>query len=319
MTPDPRRAPPPPDILTSYRADVFVAGWDGADPSHYVVAALDAHNMRAIGDVDDAPPDDARIARLMQGCSALIVLDSGSGESGAFLERKVAEECGIPIAVVHRDGTGTAGSAARIALSLDAVVDGSERWEALLVEATSHRPPTPYAFFIGRLERDFRQARQAIRVAVEDETGMPCLWADDGRHRTGLTSVREQTRLLIEHSSLVIADLTLGIENPVHTNPSRAHEIGLATAYGRPLVLSSQEPRRVPYFSIGDLQMIFWEDEAELTMLMRRRLRAERQLLGRTIYNYRLPDRLTRVIRRPSFTYDPVHRYVGPGLAETES
>ena len=72
------------------------------------------------------------------------------------------------------------------------------------------------------------------------------------------------TRLLIKHATFVIADLTLGIESPERENPSRAHEIGMAVAYERPLLLCSQEPRRYPYFSIGDMQMSFWLTEDEL-------------------------------------------------------
>ena len=79
-----------------------------------------------------------------------------------------------------------------------------------------------------------------------------------------MESVRERTRLLIKHATLVIADLTLGTESPERENPSRAHEIGMTIAYGRKLMLCSQEPRRDPYFSIGDMQMTFWSTEADL-------------------------------------------------------
>ena len=105
----------------------------------------------------------------------------------------------------------------------------------------------PYAFFIGRLERDFTHAREAIRAAVESEAGIPCLWSDDG-HWTNIESVHRRTQLLIKHATFVIADLTLGLESPKRENPSRAHEIGMSIAYNRKLMLCSQEPRRYPYF-----------------------------------------------------------------------
>ena len=65
----------------------------------------------------------------------------------------------------------------------------------------------------------------------------------------------ERASCLGQDATFVIADLTLGVESPDRENPSRAHEIGMAIAYDRSiLMLLSQEPRRYPYFSIGDLQ-----------------------------------------------------------------
>lgn len=307
--------PDPVEILTAHRADIYVAGWDSSELSQKVVAALDRASVRAIGEPAHVPRDELRLARLMRTCDALLVLpDTGSDVGG--VARANAEACGLPIAVVDHADADRPSRVDAGAMPIDDIERGSERWKTYLEAAIDRRPKTtPYAFFIGRLERDFRQARDAIRVAVEDELGMPCLWADDGLHRTGLASVREQTQLLIRQAAVVVADLTLGVENPLHTNPSRAHEIGLATAYERPLVLSSQEPRRVPYFSIGDLQMVFWENEAELLTLMRRRLRAERVHESRTVYNHLLPDQDTRMVRRPRFAYEPSIRYVGPGLS----
>ena len=173
----------------------------------------------------------------------------------------------------------------------------------------------PYAFFIGRLERDFTHAREAIRVAVEAEAGIPCLWSDDGRHRINVESVRERTRLLIEHAAFVIADLTLGTESPERENPSRAHEIGMTIAYGRKLMLCSQEPRRYPYFSIGDMQMTFWSTEADLGCKVRGWIRTSRDSLARTVLNHGLADAYTDIvprIKKPSFTFDVGQRYVGP-------
>jgi hypothetical protein len=167
----------------------------------------------------------------------------------------------------------------------------------------------PYAFFVGRLERDFRHAREAIRTAIEAEAGIPCLWADDGRHRTSVESVRERTRLLIKHAAMVVADLTLGVESPERENPSRAHEIGMAIAYERPLMLCSQEPRRYPYFSIGDMQMTFWATEDELERDVRTWIRFHGRSIVRRVFNYRLP---APMYAKPVFQYDPALRYVGP-------
>ena len=167
----------------------------------------------------------------------------------------------------------------------------------------------PYAFYIGRLERDFVHAREAIRTAVEAEAGIAFLWIDDGRHRTNVDSIRERTRQLLQHAAFVVADLTLGVENPERENPSRAHEIGMSMAYDRPLLLSSQEPRRYPYFSIADLQMTFWETEDELHERVREWIRIHRDVVARRVLNYELRDAR---IAAPAFVYDAARRYIGP-------
>src|SRR5207253_1002863 len=109
-----------------------------------------------------------------------------------------------------------------------------------------------------------------------------------GRHLSNVEGVRERTRLLVKHATLVIADLTLGVESPERENPSRAHEIGMAVAYERPLMLCSQEPRRYPYFSIGDMQMTFWLTEDELAAGVREWIALNRHAVARRVLNHQL-------------------------------
>jgi hypothetical protein len=132
---------------------------------------------------------------------------------------------------------------------------------------------------------------------------------------TNVASIWDRTRLLIKYASFVVADLTLGYENPRQENPSRAHEIGMAIAYDRRIMLCSQEPRRYPYFSIGDMQMTFWASETELADSVREWMRAHSGAVGRQVYNYHLPNALPGCdpqIERAAFRFDPAQRYVGP-------
>ena len=161
---------------------------------------------------------------------------------------------------------------------------------------------------IGRLERDFR-AREAISAAVERTAGIPFLWADDGRHRTNVESTRERTRLLIKHAAFVVADLSLGVESPERENPSRAHEIGMAIAYERPVMLCSQEPRRHPYYSIGDMQMLFWLTEDELEAGVEQWIKRNKDVVRRRVFNYELNN---SVIPKPAFKFDPRLHFLGP-------
>ena len=144
---------------------------------------------------------------------------------------------------------------------------------------------------------------------------MPCLWSGDGCHRLKTPSVRLTTQLLLEQATLVIADLTLGPENPENENPSRAHEIGLSVAFNRRLMLCSREPRRYPYFSIGDMQMFFWSDERDLYERASEWLRAEREAIGRTVLNYRLPEwdpTYQPVVKPADFSFDAKRCYLWP-------
>jgi len=250
------------DLLGGTRADVYLAR---EQPE--LVCELDECGFSVAGDLPGLPHDDERLRRILCSCSAAIAPEPSD-------------------------------TVARIAAELDIPVYANASREI----TPNPSRIRPYAFLIGRLERDFTHAREAIRAAVESEAGIACLWSDDGRHRTNVASVRERTRLLIKHATFVIAELTLGVESPDRENPSRAHEIGLAIGYGRKLMLSSQEPRRYPYFSIADLQMTFWDTEDELEQQVRAWIRVERDSVARTVFN-----------ANPTiFTFDPKRRYIGP-------
>ena len=245
---------------------MFVAGQH--DPPAELIQRLDERGLRGVGDLPDLDPDEERLRRIMGGCAAVVAVPP---VPEAVL--RVADELRLP---VHPDLPAT-------------------------ISRSPERIPA-YAFFIGRLERDFTQARAAVRSAVEDAAGIPFLWVDDGRHRTNVPGVRERTRLLLANATFVVADLTLGPESPERENPSRAHEIGMSMAYARPLLLTSQEPRRHPYYSVGDLQMTFWESEDELEQAVRSWIDAERPAVARHVFTSR-PER---------FRYDPDRRFVGP-------
>ena len=271
------------EIFSPGRADVYLAAEDARVPWD-VVEQLDRSGIRVVGPVPDVILEAEQIRLILRGCSGLVTAfpccNSGWRKANPNL----------PLLDIHAE----------------APIDLAGFQEVVLGESDRIRP---YAFMIGRLERDFRHAREAIRVAVEGAAGIPFLWVDDGCHRTNIESVRERTRLLIKHATFVIADLTLGVESPERENPSRAHEIGMAIAYERPLMLCSQEPRRYPYFSIGDMQMAFWSTEDELEARVQEWIYANREAVARHVFNYQLKD---AIISRPAFTFDPRQRYVGP-------
>ena len=278
------------DILAPGKANVYAALANADKVPWAVVRQLDALGMRVVTDLPGRPSDAERVGGLVTRSAGVI------GDEPVALQAAV--DAGIPVCRL----------ALRAALPQAELVEFSE---AVIREQASRIPP--YAFFIGRLERDFTHAREAISVAVEQAAGIPCLWADDARHRTNVDSVRETTRLLIKHATFVIADLTLGVESPDRENPSRAHEIGLSIAYGRKLMLTSQEPRRYPYFSIADMQMVFWDTEAELEQRVREWIQGQRESVAWRVLNRELAATgHTPTIETPTFTFDPARRYLGP-------
>jgi hypothetical protein len=269
------------------RADVYVDCPEEALPWP-LIEALDARQVRAVGPPlhrDGGPGREPE--SWLRGCAGLVCVSPMSGLGN------VARMQALPMLILA-DATPS---------SVKQFIDDVLRTRC---------PRRAYAFYIGRLERDFSQARDAIRTAVEGTAGMDFLWIDDGRHLTTVDGVRERTRRLIEHAEFVVADLTLGSESPRQENPSRAHEIGLALAYKRPLFLSSQEPRRYPYFSVADLQMVFWQCEDELHEALRAWVNARVHLLARRVLNFALS---TPRLAEPTFRYDAAARYIGPNLA----
>ena len=335
------------EIFTSEKADVYIAYPVGASAPWPIVRLLDQVCIRAITDVSDSEPDEQRVRRIMTGCSALVVvLPFRASEACTTIptlvgEVRFAAELGLPIVILREHGVRVVihesvkdlnlqlGDFASISVGRGQVFGPilySEQsgfseeifslFDQFLAAALKYKARIrPYAFFIGRLERDFSHAREAIRVAVEAEAGIPCLWSDDGRHRSDVESVRERTRLMIKHATFVIADLTLGTESPDRENPSRAHEIGMTIAYCRKLMLCSQEPRRDPYFSISDMQMTFWSTEADLEFKLREWIRTTRDSPARAVLNHGLADanaNFDSKIKKPRFTFDVGQRYVGP-------
>lgn len=335
------------EIFTTEKADVYIAYPAGSPVPWPVVRRLDQTRVRAITDMRDSDPDEQRIRRIMTECSALVVVlpyrpsEVCTTVSTLVGATRLGVELGLPIGILREQGVRAVihesandpnlqfGDSASIPVGREQVYgpilysehsgfseEALSLFDRFLAAVLKNKGRIrPYAFFIGRLERDFTHAREAIRVAVEAEAGIPCLWSDDGRHRMEVESVRERTRLLIEHAAFVIADLTLGTESPERENPSRAHEIGMTIAYGRKLMLCSQEPRRYPYFSIGDMQITFWSTEADLERKVREWIRTSRESPARTVLNHGLADAYTDIvprIKKPSFTFDVDLRYVGP-------
>ena len=292
------------EICGGSRADIFLACADGETSIWPLVKRFDESRVCVVGEVPRSERGADRGAAIASVCGATVAVLPSAESSAALIAPITAHvdralESGQPVLLIHPDD-----SEAQVRDATDNVIE----------QAAAQATARPYAFFIGRLERDFSHARLAIRAAVEREAGIACLWSDSD-HQTNIASVRESTRLLIKNAAFVIADLTLGVENPDGENPSRAHEIGMSIAYERPLMLSSQEPRRYPYFSIGDMQMTFWETEAHLYESVRNWIRARRGALARAVFNHHLQERFPAyrpVIAAPEFVYDPALRYVGP-------
>lgn len=224
------------------RADVYVSGDDDDAATWQLVRALDAQGVRAINAPVGVAANDEAVRRVMATCSGLVAAvparesEPGGSDPDALADVRRAAELGLAVAVLAAPGVRVeigasalrVGAANPIALpqcgaarALDDA-DAASAWLDALSRLGAPRPP--FAFFVGRLERDFAQAREAVRVAVEREAGIACLWSDDGRHRVDVASVREHTRLLIREACFVIADLTLGREPGAREPQPRARD-----------------------------------------------------------------------------------------------
>ena len=264
------------ELLGRERGDVYLAGAAApSDAAWRLVQSLDSELVRVVAPPSDAVAEDGLIRTAMVGCAAVV-----NGDQATDAELRVASALAVP------------------------VCEGDDLvWDRIV---------PAFAFVVCRLERDFAHAREAIRTAVEREAGIACLWSDDGRHRTAVPSIIDRTRLLIRDASFVIADLTLGPESPERENPSRAHEIGMGIAFGRDVMLCSQEPRRYPYFSIADMQMTFWANEGELHDAVAQWIRITPGATRRRVLNFELSEPR---LATPTFHYESDRRFVGPNVA----
>ncbi len=336
-------------LSCSWRPDL------GQDVSWLIVKELDQSRVRAVGDVADLPKqDDNRIRRIMQKCDGFLVVlpyrkeAKSTTSSNIIREVRIAAALGLPIGffvesrvdvvienlndeiqirfssnpsenpiiVRQKNFFGPFKYDAEDRAQLQNQVTGKLHDYISLI-TQQNETIKPYAFLATRLKSDFKQARDSIRIAVENTTGIPCIWSDDKRHTTNVQGIRERTRLLIKYSEFLIADLSFSTSNAENDNPSRAHEIGMAIAYQHPIILSSQGPRRRPYFSANDIQMVNWENEGELNMEISNQLLINQEQLGRRIYNWELSDRdnsYTALILKKKFVYDKSHRYIAPNV-----
>ena len=258
----------------------------GQDASWLLVKELDQKGQRVVGDVPDfSEQDDDRIERIMGGCAGFAVIlpfrEENPNKTSPYIirELKIAAKLGIPMLILHDssfpveivESSGTKelvfSSMSKLnPIPLDsATLFGPIKFDedqpdfktmiSTAVEgfssSTSRYSPkrVPFAFLITQLNKDFALAREAIKLAVEHEAGIPCLWSDDNQHSTNVEGIREGVRLLIKQASFVVADFTYGLETSASDNPSRALELGMAIAYKRPTILFAQGPRRDPFFS----------------------------------------------------------------------
>ncbi len=255
-----------------------------------VLAFLDAHHIEAIccriGDTSDAE-------RLIRNCDGVIAITPGAR---AQRDQELALMHGVPsISISANDHH-----------SLEAFVNRICAFEPL---------KRPFAFLAARMHPDFRLIREAIGDAVETTLGLPCIWFDDPRAVAPECGVRERTQMMIRDCSLFLADLTYSPNNPDHDSPNTAHEIGMALAYDRPVVLSCQEPRRDLYFSAGDLHTVFWEHEAHLRTEMKECFRSRYAMLGRRLLNLEVPRNpagFSGAFPRHRFEMDWADRYRPP-------
>ena len=317
--------------------------------SWVVVQELDAAGFRAIGDVTGFDTqDEGRIRRIMGETTGFVVVlpfreSEPSGTSSYIVdELRVAATLSLPMAVYADRRIGmrlvrTATTAKLVFRAGDPVevdpkqlfgpfdYDDPSSFRAQVgrkledfLECVRRRgaPRVPtYAFLSTRLKGDFAQAREAIESAVETAAGIPCVWAGCQRYATNVKDIQNETRLLIQHATFVVADLTFGPESPDYDSPSRAHEVGMAEACSRPVCLVAQSPRRSPYFAASHLQMYFWDDEAQLHGEIMDWVTNHRGEIGRRVYTHELPKHLPTYlpsIRPTPFAFDRSRRYTAP-------
>jgi hypothetical protein len=312
-------------VDTGARASLYVSAPrrlldDGA--ARPLLQYLDARRLELIC----SPTDDATdVERSISSCCGLLVILPNSLMRDERSERdlRVASSLGLASFICRVSASGPSGATSPAVLEFDAVNgrfrDNEHACFELFLDQIMNREQRdrPFAFLAVRIHPDFRLVREAIGDAVENILGIPCVWFDDPRVIAPECGVRERTRLMIRSCSLFIADLTFSPNNPNHDSPNTAHEIGMALAYERPVVLTCQEPRRDLYFCAGDLHTLFWRDEQQLRSEMTACFRSRYSKFGRRLLNLELEpnaEGFSGIFPRYRFEMDWPQRYRAPSL-----
>ncbi|MCE2752386.1 MAG: hypothetical protein LW720_10905 [Pirellula sp.] len=324
----------------------------GKDFGYKLVKQLDERRVLMVGDPKGfGDMDPARLRRVMDGCDGCVCVLPYRPEKPTLTssymidELKTAVEFGLPVAVfcdkrigvkqeesncetVYKFVDGTTVSVPQALQKLVVAYDyGVERSESIkLIELadfidglnrTAGKVPK-YGFLITRLQPDFSLPRKACVAAVAQSTGLPCLWIDAPNYTTNIDDTIERVKLLIKHSEFVVAEMSLTAENPDFDNPSRAHEIGLATAFGKDVIPVSHDPRRHPYHGIVSAHVVWWQDESELFDNLTKRLHSTRGTIGRHVYNWDLPYGESS-LPPDQFLYDAANSWQPPSSLQLPS
>jgi hypothetical protein len=298
----------------------------GKEFGYKVIKRLDEQNILVIGDTKGFDSmDPIRLNRIMsqadsflsilpfrpeKSCkTSIFMLDELSFAINNRLPISIIYDSRIPITIIENPSNNTTSFVFQDGKSMEIPDDlkisyspfdfGVSKSEELLLitltdfisnsNRTSGKIP-PYSFLISRLQPDFTLPRKSCITASESSSGIPCLWIDSPQYSTNIDDTIERARLLIKHAQFIVAEISLTEENPDYDNPSRAHEIGLATAYRKKIFYVSHGPRRHPYHGIVSTQFIWWDDENQLCKDLSTSIYTERDKLGRHIYNRELEN-----------------------------
>ena len=292
----------------------------GKDFGYRLVRRLDETGCLVVGDAKDFKEmESPRLQRIMSKADGFLSVlpyrpDKASKTSGFMIdELRLAIGLGLPLAVIYdariavQATTDSTTKLSRLIFPDASAIDIESKnlifckgfdfgvptsenltlveLDAFFSQIKSRPKVGPYSFLITRLQPDFALPRAACTAAAENASGTPCIWIDSKNYSTNIDDTTERVRLLIKHAEFVVAEISLTEDNPDFDNPSRAHEIGIAMAYGKKLFLVSHEPRRHPYHGVVPRQLVWWNNEAELYEDLKTAIYAERGEIGRYVYN----------------------------------
>lgn len=321
----------------------------GQDVSWDLISRLDRKRIACVGDVDvGGDQDPKRIERIVKETSGFAIVlpfrsTDWSTSEHIWQELQIAATQGIPalfladdrialkvshlgegktqIAIADQselppvvlDRANLLGPLPFNALEVDSIDRYNDEFDRF-VELTSNKSAArakPFVFLSTRLKSDFGHAREAVAAGIEEALGIPCLWADSPRYSTTIEGIYDRAKYLIKECQLVVADLTFGPESPEYDSPSRAHEIGMAQAFEKPILATAQSPRREPYFSASTLQLKFWDNEQDLYRLVKEWTIAPERLkeFGRRVYNNEIESAQCQSM---AFNYDAKCGYIAP-------
>jgi hypothetical protein len=278
--------------------DVYVScSWRTDQPldpvADKVCRLVASRGFRLIGDAREHKTDGtdpkARVKQIVESCGGLVSVlpHRGGGATSAFMldEISFARNAGLPVlVVVHPDVRFTAPRDADLESMAIRLTPEQLAADAAATELSYavdrlgddwRTPPRPHVFLATGFKRENLARNNRLKDVIQRVTGLPCVLG------INLQGDGNQRRIVefIQSAYCVVADVSEPAAGGggFADNLNTCIEAGIARGASRPLHLVAGGPPRPPVYMFTDIEIQYYQDEAELIGRLHRHIRPYRR------------------------------------------